>query len=226
MEQSVPAKPRGAGSSTRAFIGSSTCRARACALVAVRDVRARPSRSAPAARDKVIAFSIEVLRVCISWDFAHSTLAGSAITPLTPWPFSGVPLRQKRRSKCGVLEKPNLRVRRRSMCRIAKKAAVRSPLHNPPKLARLGDCGLKGVGAELADLRRHDVGIEPASCENQVWPIGRFAIGGHHVRSRPGDDDFMAVELDMKLHPKSVSRPLGWGPQKESRSRLWSPSAH
>ena len=37
--------------------------------------------------------------------------------------------------------------------------------------------------------------LEPA-----LGPIARFAVGGHHVRSRPGDDDFMAVELDMQVH--------------------------
>ncbi len=53
--------------------------------------------------------------------------------------------------------------------------------------------------------------LEPASGEDEVWPIGRFAIGGHHVRSRPGDDDFMAVELDMKVHVPVTQKKKGPG---------------
>ena len=45
--------------------------------------------------------------------------------------------------------------------------------------------------------------------------LSRLAVRGHHVRSRPGDDDFMAVKLDMKVHEESLSQTKGrrpWGP--------------
>ena len=64
--------------------------------------------------------------------------------------------------------------------------------HNPPELTRLADCCLKGVGAKLAYRWRAHGRLEPASGENEVWPIGCLAIGSHHMRSWPGDDDFMA----------------------------------
>jgi hypothetical protein len=47
------------------------------ALVEAKAAEARPSRSVPAASDMVIAFSIDVLHICVSWALAHSTLAGS-----------------------------------------------------------------------------------------------------------------------------------------------------
>jgi hypothetical protein len=65
--------------------------------VAAKAVEARPSRSAPAASDMVIAFSVDVLQVCVSWGLAHATLAGSTITLPTSWPLVGFTLRQKRR---------------------------------------------------------------------------------------------------------------------------------
>ena len=99
---------------------------------------------------------------------------------------------------------------------ISPKAGEFLASHNPPKLARLGDCGLKGVGAKFAYLWRAHGRLEPASGENQVWPIGRFAIGGRHVRSRPGDDDFMAVELDMKIHGGAYHKE-----RSADRSRRW-----
>ena len=48
------------------------------------------------------------------------------------------------------------------------------------------------------------------------------AIGGHHVSPRTGDDDFMAVELNMKVHGKSLSKQKGRRP-KSTPSGFWFP---
>ena len=50
--------------------------------------------------------------------------------------------------------------------------------------------------------------INPATSKDQIWPIGRFAIGEHHIGMGFGDDDVIAVQLDEKLITKErAARP-------------------
>jgi hypothetical protein len=61
--------------------------------------------------------------------------------------------------------------------------------------------------------------INPATSKDQIWPIGRFAIGEHHIGMGFGDDDVIAVQLDVEVHAEANHKRKG-GPARSLGSRL------
>jgi hypothetical protein len=93
--------------------------------------------------------------------------------------------------------------------------------HNPPELARLGDCCLKGFRSKLADLRRRDSRLFPASRENEIRAIGPLPIRQQEVRPRPGDNYLFAVELDLDVHDGDLSQKRSPGAGGHRGSEAW-----
>ena len=59
--------------------------------------------------------------------------------------------------------------------------------------------------------------INPATSKDQIWPIGRFAIGEHHIGM--GFGRFIAVQLDVEVHAEANHKRKG-GPARSLGSRL------
>ena len=63
---------------------------------------------------------------------------------------------------------------------------------------------MKGLSAELGDLRRHDVGLDPTTSEIQRRTIRPFSICSQEVRPRPSDHYLVAEEFDVKVHEENL----------------------